>query len=174
MKNHLVKPDSFSKRLKRKQLVLFIMVAALCIFDHIRVYSQVSATTYQNFSFGAFSPGNSGGTVTVAANGSRTVTGDVIAVNLGFQYFPAIFEIEAPVGTIINIVNGPDTQLTGSNGGAMTLRVEGHNPAPPFISSVSPPQKTPVTVGATLTVSTTASNPAGNYSGSFSLTFVQE
>lgn len=162
------------KYAKQKQLVVVMGIAALILFSYAEGYAQISAYTYQNLSFGAFSTGNSGGTVAIAPNGTRTVTGDVIAVNLGFQYFPAIFEVEAPEGTIVSIVNGANVQLSGSNGGSMTLQIGSSNPTSPFISNVSPPHRTSITVGATLTVGAPASNPPGNYSGSFSVTFVQE
>ena len=51
--------------------------------------------TTQNLAFGAISHGNTGGTVIVGSDGSRSVTGDVVALNLGVQYFNAIFDCVA-------------------------------------------------------------------------------
>jgi len=135
---------------------------------------QVSVNTLQHLSFGAFSHGNAGGTIVIDPNGVRSSTGDVIPLNMGVPYFPAIFEVEAPSGTTISIVNGPDIQLTGSNGGTMTLHVGDADPASPLVSTATPPAQNLVRIGATLTVGGPAENPPGTYSGSFSITFIQE
>ena len=127
--------------------------------------------TVQHMSFGAFSIGNSGGTVVIANNGTRTVTGDVLALNLGTSYFQAIFDVEAPIGAIVSILNGADATLTGSNGGSMLMRIGNSDPTSPFIITVAQPARTPVKIGGTLTVGNSAANPPGNYSGTFYITF---
>lgn len=151
-----------------------ISAGMLLLLNGPAVNAQVSVTTTQNLSFGAFAHGSAGGTVVINPDGSRSVTGDVISLNMGFTYFPAIFEVEAPSGTVINIVNGPDVELTGSNGGTMTLQVGNADPASPFLSTVAPPGRNPVKIGATLHVGGPAANPPGAYSGSFTVTFIQE
>jgi uncharacterized protein DUF4402 len=156
------------------QLKLLISAGLFLLVSSLSGNAQLSVTTSQNLSFGAFSHGNSGGAVTIAANGSRSVTGDVIPVNLGFLYFPAIFEVEAPVGTIINIVNGSNVELTGNNGGTMSLHIGASDPVSPFTSTATPPTRNAIKVGATLTVGGPTANPPGTYSGTFSVTFVQE
>jgi hypothetical protein len=156
------------------RLKLLISACVFLLVSSFSVNAQLSVTTSQNLSFGAFSHGNAGGTVTIAANGSRSVMGDVVPVNLGFLYFPAIFEVEAPAGTIINIVNGPDIELTGSNGGTMSLHIGASDPVSPVISTATPPARNAIKVGATLTVGGPAANPPGTYSGTFSVTFVQQ
>ena len=162
------------KLLKRKRPLLLICVGVHFLLISFYGNAQISVNTSQNLSFGAFSHGNSGGTVVIATNDTRSITGDIIPVNLGFLYFPAIFEVEAASGTIINIVNGADTQLTGSNGGSMTLHIGESDPASPFISTATPPARNLIKVGATLTVAGPAANPPGIYSGTFSVTFIQE
>lgn len=127
--------------------------------------------TTQNLAFGAFYHGNTGGTIMVSNDGSRSVTGDVVALNLGIQYFNAIFEVEAPPGSIISILNGPDATLTGSNGGSMSLNIGSSFPGTPFTTTVSPPTRTQITVGGTLTVGNSAATPPGTYSGTFYVTF---
>ena len=130
--------------------------------------------TLQNLAFGAFSHGSSGGTVIIGSDASRTVTGDVIALNLGFQYYNAQFEVEAPPGTILTILNGPDATLNGSNGGTMTLHIGSASPSSPITTTVSPPTRTRVDIGGTLTVGNNATSPPGSYSGSFYVTFNYE
>lgn len=134
----------------------------------------ITVYTVQNMSFGAFSQGAGGGTLVLSNSGSRSSTGTVLPLNLGATYFHAIFEIDAPVGTIISILNGPAATLTGSNGGSMTLNLGTSSPGSPFSTSVASPGRTQVNVGGTLTVGNQAATPSGNYTGTFYITFNQE
>lgn len=127
--------------------------------------------TLQNMSFGAFAHGNSGGTITISNTGTRTATGDVVPLNLGVTYNNAIFEIEAPPGAIISILNGPDATLTGSNGGSMTLNIGSSSPVSPFANSLAPPSRTQINIGGTLTVGGSGSAPPGTYTGTIYITF---
>jgi hypothetical protein len=134
----------------------------------------MSVTTFQNLSFGAIIQGFSGGTVIIYPSGSRSVTGDILQVNLGYSYYPAIFEVGANLGTLVTILNGPDVTLHGNNGGTMTFHLGESDPPSPFINTLHPPGLTQVRIGGTLTVGSALANPAGNYSGVFSVTFIQE
>lgn len=136
--------------------------------------AALSVYTIQNLSFGAFSHGNSGGTITLSSDGTRSTTGDVIALNLGVQYNQAIFEVESPAGTIISILNGPDATLTGSNGGSMLLHIGSSNPVSPFNNTVAPPGRTQINIGGTLTVGGAATAPPGTYTGIIYITFNQD
>lgn len=131
-------------------------------------------STYQNLSFGAFITGYTGGTVIIYPDGTRSVTGDIIPVFQGYQHHPAIFEVEANPGVVITIMNGPDISLNGSNGGTLTLHLDGSIPESPFINTLRPPFRTQVRIGGTLIVGNMLDNPAGEYSGTFSVTFIQE
>ena len=128
----------------------------------------------QPLSFGAFYQGQTGGSVIIYPNGSRSVTGDVVQAGLGFSFSPSLFEVEALPGTLISILNGPDVVLSGSNGGSMTLHIGASSPAAPFIISTSPPSRTVVQIGGTLSVRSPQTNPAGSYSGTFNVTFVEQ
>jgi hypothetical protein len=128
----------------------------------------------QSMNFGAFYQGFSGGTVIVYANGTRSTTGDVHLLMLGFSFYPAVFQVDANVGTIVTITNGSDAVLTGSNGGSMILHIGDSNPVSPFITNVSPSGRTSVSVGGILTVGNPGANPVGAYSGSFSVIFNQQ
>ena len=155
----------------------FLSIGFLLAFSlkGIAVFSQIqSVNTVQNLSFGAFTQGEGGGTVIIANDGSRSTTGSVIALNLGMSYFEAVFELEAPEGTIISILNGPDAILTGSNGGSMSLNIGDSSPGAPFISSVAPPALTEVRIGGTLSVGDASASPPGIYSGTFYVTFNNE
>lgn len=125
----------------------------------------------QNMSFGAFSIGNAGGTVVISNSGGRSVTGDVLGLNMGYAYFQSIFDVEGPRGAIVSILNGPNVTLTGSNGGTMSMQIGNSYPASPFIITVTQPARTAVNIGGTLTVGNAAANPPGTYNGTFYITF---
>ncbi|MBW8687427.1 DUF4402 domain-containing protein [Chitinophaga rhizophila] len=128
----------------------------------------------QGLIFGAFFQGVTGGTVILYPDGSRSVTGSIVQANLGYPFSPAIFEVDANPGTLISILNGPDVTLTGSNGGTLSLHIGTSSTGSPFIATATPPARTIVRIGGTLTVGPPPANPAGNYSGVFSVTFIQE
>ena len=131
----------------------------------------VTVYTVQNIGFGAFTTGNNGGTVKISPSGVRTVTGTVIPLNFGVQYRPAIFEIEAPAGTIISFANSLNATLTGSNGGTMSLHLDDSDPLMPFNTIVTPPARMQLKMGGTLTVGNTSVSPPGNYTGTVNITF---
>lgn len=128
----------------------------------------------QGLIFGAFFLGPSGGTVTINPDGSRTVMGSIVGANLGYPFSPAIFEVEANQGTLIQVLRGPDAVLTGSNGGTLTMRIGELSTGDQFITTAQPPTRNLVRVGGVLTVGSPPANPVGAYSGTFLLTFIQE
>jgi hypothetical protein len=134
----------------------------------------VTPSLTQNLSFGAFYQGAGGGSVIIAANGSRSSTGDIVLLNMGFSYAAGLFDIVSNPGTLVSVMNGSDAILTGSNGGLLTLKLGNSSPLSPFIITTTPPTPTQMFVGATLLVGSPASNPPGNYTGTFNITFVQE
>src|SRR5687768_1148877 len=121
-----------------------MIMGAMCMFTLLLVQSfpssaQIEIYPIQDISFGAFYSGSAGGTLTVAHDGSRSATGDIIPMNMGFIYSPAVFEIEAPQGTVISILKGPDVTLSGSNGGSMILHIEDADVGPSFNNTITPP-----------------------------------
>lgn len=165
---------------------LFIKIFLVTVLSSISVYSfaqtdtlppdpgAIVVYTVQDLSFGAFTIGSSGGTVVIASSGTRSVTGDVVALNLGTPYYQSIFDIDGPQGTIVSIINGSDATLTGSNGGSIKLHLGNSDPTSPFIITVMQPVRTPVHIGGTLTLGSPAANPPGTYTGTFYITFNQE
>lgn len=151
--------------------VLLFLMTNFCIAGKAQNFSVY---TIQHMSFGAFFLGNNGGTIEINADGSRTATGDIVPLHLGFPYYQAIFDIEAPQGTIISILNNADVKLTGSNGGMLTWTIGNTLPVSPFITTVAAPGKTQVNIGGKLTAGGTAANPAGAYTGTIFITFNQE
>lgn len=171
----------------KKQWIIKALLVTATVFFSVISFAQINPTdslpgdpggisvyTVQNISFGAFTGGSSGGTVIISTSGTRSVTGDVVALNLGTSYFQSIFEIDAPQGTVISITNGPNAVLTGSNGGTMSMQIGASNPASPLITTAIQPLRTAVSIGGTLTVGNAAANPPGAYNGTFYITFNHE
>jgi hypothetical protein len=131
----------------------------------------IQITTFQNLSFGAIIQGNSGGTVTIDPQGSRSVTGDVILANLGYSYYPAIFKVDAIPGSIITIDFGSPTMLSMGSW-TLSLQLNSSIPHSPFINTKS--TDTEVRVGGKLTIGNSLANPAGDYIGYFTITFIQQ
>ena len=134
----------------------------------------ITAVPTQGLNFGAFCQGAVGGTVIMSPTGSRSTTGDVVQLGMGFVSTPALFDIETNAGTVVAVLNGPDATLTGSEGGTLSLHIGSSSPSAPFITSAIPPAKTTLSFGGTLTVGSPAANPPGSYSGAFYITFIHE
>lgn len=168
----------------RSPRILFIikLAALLLCFNCLSAHAQqppprpisIYVNPAQGLIFGAFFQGVSGGTVIVYPDGSRSVTGTIMQANLGFPFSPAIFEVEANPGTLVSILNGPDVMLAGSNGGYIQLEIGTSSTGSPFIVTTTPPGRTQVRIGGTLTIGSPLANPEGSYSGTFSVTFIQE
>ncbi len=165
-----------------RRLIIVAGILLLCGF-YSNVIAQpnpprpviITVNNSQPLAFGAFTPGASGGTVAVsAAGGTRSSSGTVILLNMGIIYTPAMFYVRANPGTVISLLSGPPSTISGSNGGTLSLQVDGTFPASPFVTMVPFQQQTTVLVGGTLTVGTIAANPPGSYSGTIDVTFVQE
>ena len=166
---------SISLRLTWK-LAIQVGLLVLFIFNGSLISAQVLAVnTIQNLSFGTFSQGEIGGTITVSNAGVTTTTGTVVPLTFGGinDVLPAIFEVEAPVGTVISVSNGPDANLAGSNGGTMNLHLGSSSPVTPF-TVVNQTGRTSINIGGTLTIGNQSSTPPGVYSGTFYITINNE
>ena len=134
----------------------------------------VTVNLSQNLSFGAFYHFNAGGSVIIFPDGSRSATGDVVLLNLGYSFSTGLYDVVGNRGTLVSILNGVDATLTGSGGGTLTLHIGASDPVSPFVITTVPPAATQVRIGGTLIVGNPLANPPGNYSGTFNVTFVQE
>ena len=135
---------------------------------------QVSVNLTQQLSFGAFYHGAIGGSVIIYPNSMRSSTGDVVLLSLGYIFSSGLFDVYGNPGTVVSLLKGPNTILTGSNGGTMTLEVGSTYPASPFVLTSPLHSSTQLWVGGTLHVGNALANPPGNYSGTYDLIFVQE
>ena len=137
---------------------------------------SISITATQGIHFGTFcltSP--AGGTVTVGYDGTRIKTGDIALLSKSPIAHPSIFEIKLCEGRMITINFETTIQLTGSNGGSLSLKIgpteKGINGAS-FSTNSDCNFITPLRVGGTLIIPGTAQ--PGTYSGSFAITFNQQ
>lgn len=170
------------QRIIRPAALLRKGLLCLCLLAYMATKAQeppprpiaVYVNPAQGLIFGAFFQGMSGGTIIVYPDGSRTVSGSIVAANLGYPFSPAIFEVEANPGTLVSIMNGPDVTLTGSSGGSLTLHIGAASTGSSFISTATPPTRNIVRIGGTLIVGSPLANPSGSYSGTFNVTFIQE
>lgn len=168
------RPDHRPATLNNSYLWRLILLYPILLLLYFPASAQVKVYPVQDFNFGTFYQGNSGGTVEISANGTRTATGDIILMNTSFIDQQAIFDIEAPAGAVISFLSGPDAILTGSNGGSVTLRVVTTEPAAPFTTTAVSPARTRFKVSGKLTIGNRMSSPPGSYRGTFSITFNQE
>ena len=159
----------------------FLIIILLLVLPLFNIAGQeppprpVTVTvTAQNLSFGAFSQGPAGGSVTINEAGARSSTGDVILLGLGYVFSTALYEVVGNPGTVVSLLNGPDVLIPGSGGGSMLLHIGASSPASPFVIATTPPVPTLLNVGGTLTVGAPGANPPGSYTGTFNITFIQE
>lgn len=135
--------------------------------------------TAQGLSFGAFTHGPAGGAVTVNASGTRSSSGSVILLGMGYSFTPALFNLTGNAGSTVTITLGPDVALAGSNGGSMTLHLVDINSATPatlqqispFVLLLRATTTAQFRVGGSLIVGSSAANPPGSYSGTFAIIF---
>lgn len=160
----------------------FWIILFIGLFYSIKLTAQenppipisVEVNTAQFLNFGTFTTGTSGGTVSVDFNGIRTNTGDVVLLNMGPTVAAALFDVTAIPGTIITITHAPSINLTGSNGGSISLSLDSYSKGINFLATANPPLKTPVYIGGTLTIGNSSASPAGRYNGNFTVTFIQQ
>jgi hypothetical protein len=159
-------------------LLFSFLLASLPVTAQEKPPRPIAVSKIQNLSFGAFSQGNLGGTVTINPYGARYFTGDIILFLQVWQYFPAIFEIEGNRGTVVHlvVVHLSTQPLVDAylNGASLTIYLGNYIPGDPIILNTSPPGQMQVTIGGTLTDSNPSANPPGSYTGLFSLMFIQE
>ena len=161
--------------LKRLWMPFCLLVCMLAFALHTEAQEKpprpinVTVSIARHLSFGSIIPTGTSGTVTVDCNGIISSGGNVIL--LSSTTSAALFLVDAEPGTLITIQNGPNINLTGSNGGTLSLQLGESSTRSPFITR-SP--TTEVSIGGTLTIGSLGANPAGAYSGTFTVTFIQQ
>lgn len=176
----MIRESAYKSKLIGRVLPAIAAMILLCIAVPLQAQEPpprpviVTANPSQPLAFGAFSPGASGGTVTVLPGGTRSAGGSVVLLSLGYIYTPAMFYVRANPGTVLSVLVPPPAILTGSGGGTLSLQINGSLPASPFVTTLPWPQQTTLLVGGTLTIGNIATNPPGTYTGTYSITLIRE
>lgn len=176
----MIRESAYKSKLFGRVLPAIAAMILLCIAVPLQAQEPpprpviVTANPSQPLAFGAFSPGASGGTVTVLPGGTRSAGGSVVLLSLGYIYTPAMFYVRANPGTVLSVLVPPPAILTGSGGGTLSLQINGSLPASPFVTTLPWPQQTTLLVGGTLTIGNIATNPPGTYTGTYSITLIRE
>lgn len=168
-----------------KRLHFFIFLVFLLVFSGLETRAQenppipieVEVRTARNLNFGAFTVGDAGGNVTVSYDDQRTVNGDIFELNFGEPISAALFDVYANPGTIIQIQQMGDTELTNGNGGIIYLSIDSFSTGQRTFVTQSPNSLTPneVFVGGTLTIpADNSGNLPGRYNGTFTLNFIHQ
>lgn len=137
------------------------------LFGQIQVYQE------SPLSFGGIISSETGGTVSISAAGVRSSSAGIVLLGQA-EYHPLILGIEAPYGSQIQIQLGGEQTLTGSNGGQLSLTLNESNPVSPFLTMATPPDRTLVYIGGTLSIGLRSQTPPGNYSGTLTIVLIQE
>ncbi len=135
---------------------------------------KVEVRNAMSLNFGSFTVGNSGGSVTVTYDKRILQTGDIYLLDFGANRTPALFDVTANPGTILQIQAPTNVELTGSNGGTIYLDINSFSTGQTFITTAVPPQVNEVFVGGTLRIDNSSAAPAGSYNGTFTLTFIHQ
>ena len=161
-------------------LILFLAIFAISqqqiqAQENPPIPIEIEVSTVQFLNFGAFAVGNSvGGTVSVDSNGTRTWTGDVTLLTTGATISPALFDVYANPGTLINIAPTAPFILNGDSGQTIELNIDSYSTGKTFITNNNPQTPTPVYIGGTLYLGAISANGPGQYRGTFTITFIQE
>ena len=90
-------------------LIIFLLLPSVVLVAQEPPPRPISVTvTAQGLSFGTFTQGAAGGTVTVTATGTRSATGDVVLLSLTPLHSAAMYEVVGNPGTLVSLLNGSD------------------------------------------------------------------
>ncbi|MCB7480119.1 DUF4402 domain-containing protein [Christiangramia sediminis] len=158
-------------------LLLMFSVIEISAQENPPIPIEVEVRTSRNLNFGAFTVGDAGGNVSVSYDDQRTVNGDIFELNFGEPISAALFDVYANPGTIIQIQQMGDTELTNGNGGIIYLSIDSFSTGQRTFVTQSPNAQTPneVFVGGTLTIpADNSGNLPGRYNGTFTLNFIHQ
>ena len=160
--------------------IFFTVTISLC---YCMVFAQsdksqnlITAAAAQAIQFGAFCiTGGAGGTITVAYDGNRTCTGDIVLLPANPIAVPAIFELKFCPGKNVTINFDAATTVYGTHGPTLKMDIgptekglRGYT----FTTDTDCNAVTSLRVGGTLHIP--GNTRPGNYSATFTITFKQE
>lgn len=118
-------------------------------------------------SFGSFTAGAGGGSISVTSGGGRSKTGTVVLASQGAPATAALLNVSGTPSATFAITLPVDGVVTLSDG-SHTMAVNGFVSSPSLTGALSGGGTAVINVGATLTVN--PSQAPGSYSGSFDVT----
>lgn len=134
---------------------------------------RISITQLSNISFGAFYPGEFGGSIEVTNNGTRSSNGSVILLHSESTVSAAVFEIKCPSNTLIHIMVDPKIELQDRTNGTIFCEPIFTEPTE-FVSPNNAESGFLYSIGAKLTVQDASFESPGIYSGRFNVFIVLE
>ena len=138
---------------------------------------QVEVRTSRNLNFGSFTAGTTNGNVSVSWDGQRTSDGDIVELSAGQPVSAALFDVYANPGTIIQIQDYGETELTNGKGGTIYLTLNSFSTGQRTFVTQSPNTQMPneIFVGGTLRIpSDNSGTLPGRYQGTFRLNFIHQ
>lgn len=135
------------------------------------IIDALAANEDEALNFGRFTPGNSGGAITVTPQGLRTVEGTVVLA--GGVYSPGHFLVSGAPGASFTIRLPDDPAVLVHWQTGKTMQVEEWISDPPSGGDAVtlPDGSRSVSIGATIIVGPLDENPVGLYAGTYVLTF---
>lgn len=134
---------------------------------------RISITQLSNLSFGAFYPGQFGGTIEISTNGMRVASGSIILLHSESIASAAVFEIKCPSNTMIHILVDPKIELEDASRGTLICEPIFTEPTQ-FISPNNAESGFLYSIGAKLNVQDASVESPGIYSGRFNVIIVLE
>ena len=134
---------------------------------------RISITQLSNLSFGAFYPGELGGSIEITSNGMRSSDGSVILLYSDLNVSAAVFEIKCPSNTMIHVLIEPIIELQGESSAAITCEpivTESTH----FVSPTNAESGFLYSIGAKLIVHGSSIESPGKYSGRFNVFIILE
>lgn len=126
-----------------------------------------SLTPNTPLSFGSFTAGGAGGSISVTSGGGRSRTGTVVLASQGVPAAAAQLNVSGTASATFAITLPADGVVTLSDG-SHTMALNGFVSSPSLTGALSGGGTAVISVGATLTVN--PSQAPGSYSGSFDVT----
>lgn len=134
---------------------------------------HISIIKLSELSFGAFYPGQYGGTIEINADGMRSTSGSVVPLYSGLNPGAAVFEIKCPSNTLIHVLVDPQIELTDGQGNTLICEPM-LTEADHFVSPDNAENGFLYQVGARLTLPNAPIASSGNFSGKINIFIILE
>lgn len=134
----------------------------------------VEVLTIRHPSFGSFHCGAAGGSITIAADGSRYADGDVILLNSGTAVSPAVFELRCEPFRMIQLFRDAYFLLRNANGNTIRAQIIATDPPFPLVSPANAASGFSIVASVRLELEPGSTASPGQFSGTLHTTFIAE